>query len=269
MFETDWSGQFVDVNVNIRTTLAAAAAALILATAAAPALADDRHDWEAQVGAQEFQKLQQQGVIVQNSPDYAILNPIAARISATADRKYDFPFHFILVRDKSPNAFAVPGGNVYVTTAMMQFAQNKEELAGVLCHETSHDIHHDVWNMAHKEQTVGILATLLAVATRNNQLAQNAIGLAYNLQSASFSRPVESAADHEGAYTCAQSGYNPWGMVWLFQRFEQRPSGVPLEMLSDHPRDDHRVTDLENEMHSDPRTFGRYSDNQATATRLR
>jgi hypothetical protein len=57
-------------------------------------------------------------------------------------------------------------------------------------------------------------------------------------------------------------------MVWLFKRFETKPSGVPLEMLSDHPRDDHRVADLENEMRSDPGTFGRFSSNESSGTPL-
>jgi hypothetical protein len=49
-------------------------------------------------------------------------------------------------------------------------------------------------------------------------------------------------------------------MIWLFRRYAQKPSGVPLEMLSDHPRDDHRVADLEALFRSDPATFGRYTD---------
>jgi predicted Zn-dependent protease len=91
------------------------------------------------------------------------------------------------------------------------------------------------------------------------------VNILANAQAMNFSRAVESNADHLGAYTCAQAGYNPWGMVWLFKRFETKPSGVPLEMLSDHPRDDHRVSDLENEFRDDPATFGRFSSDPKTA----
>jgi Zn-dependent protease with chaperone function len=49
------------------------------------------------------------------------------------------------VHETQPNAFSEPGGNAYVTDSMMTFVKNKEELAGVLCHEVSHDIHHDVY----------------------------------------------------------------------------------------------------------------------------
>lgn len=230
---------------------------------------DSEQAWEQQVGQQYYQQLQQQGKIVTQSPDYAILNPIAKQIARVADTEYFAPFRFILVRDTQPNAFSVPGGNVYVTTAMMKFAQNREELAGVLCHEVSHAIHHDVYNLQQKNQNLGLAAGLLGLLVGNSRIGQFVVGTGAELASLSYSRPVESAADHKGAYICAESGINPWGMVWLFQRFEgqQTPSG--MEMLSDHPNDNHRITDLENEFRTDPQVFGRYSSNEATATPLR
>ena len=246
---------------------------LVMISAALPlqALAlTQQEQWEVSVGQKEYNTLQSQGKIISQSPYYAILNPIAKRIASVADRRYFRPFHFLLVNDKQPNAFSVPGGNVYVTTAMMTFAQNQQELAGVLCHETAHDIHHDVYNNARKDQNLAIGATILSILlARNSQVGQNIIGLGANLQALNFSREVESRADHTGAYICAQAGENPWGMVWMFRRFESKPSGVPLEMLSDHPRDDHRVTDLINLFRDNPGTFGRYSSNVATATPLR
>lgn len=243
------------------------AAALVSAPCATIAQSSEEA-WEQQVGQQYYQQLQQQGKIVTQSPDYAILNPIARQISRVADTQYFQPFRFILVRDSQPNAFSVPGGNVYVTTSMMTFAQNREELAGVLCHEVSHAIHHDVYNLQRKNQNLSLLAGLAGLLVGNSQVGQFVVGAGAQLESLSFSRPVESAADHKGAYMCAESGINPWGMVWLFKRFEEKPSNGP-EFLSDHPRDDHRVTDLENEFRSDPQVFGRYSPNEASATPLR
>lgn len=251
--------------------LAATSLALTLFFGAAvPAYAyTDEQNWELQVGQKQYEQLQQQGKILpQSSPLYRTLDPIAARISRVADRQYFTPFHFILVNDPSPNAFAVPGGNVYVTNSMMTFAQNQQELAGVLCHETSHDIHHDVYALVHKEQNLSLLAGLAGLLVGNSQIGQFIVGTGAQLTALSFSRPVESSADRTGAYICAQAGENPWGMVWLFQRFESKPSGVPLEMLSDHPRDDHRVTDLENEFRNDPATFGRFNPNASSGTPL-
>jgi predicted Zn-dependent protease len=254
----------------VRLVAGLVATAALFTSSMLPAAAySDQEQWELQVGQQYYQQLAQQGKIVHSSPYYHVLNPIAARISRVADGKYFVPFHFILVNDSSPNAFAVPGGNVYVTTSMMTFARSEQELAGVLCHETSHDIHHDVYNNARKDQTLGLAAGILGLLVgRNSQTIGSLINLGANLQALNFSREVESNADHTGAYTCAQAGENPWGMVWLFKRFESKPSGVPLEMLSDHPRDDHRVTDLENLFANDPETFRHFSSNEATAKPL-
>jgi len=231
----------------------------------APALADDQ---EQQIGQQVYQQLQQKGEIITNSPYYKILNPIAARISAVANPQYDAPFHFILVHQASPNAFAVPGGNVYVTDSMMTFAKNKEELAGVLCHETSHTIHRDVMSLNRKQQGVDLAAGILSSLLGGGQVTNMVLGIGDQLVGARFSRSVERQADQKGAMTCAQAGINPWGMVWLFKQFEAAPTSKPPEALSDHPTDEHRVADLENEFAASPSLFGKYSDNIATATPL-
>ncbi|MDQ6930222.1 MAG: M48 family metallopeptidase [Candidatus Eremiobacteraeota bacterium] len=242
-----------------------AMAALFGLSVAAPALADQQ---EQQIGAQVYQQLQQKGEILTTSPYYKILNPIAARIASVANPQYDAPFHFILVHETSPNAFAVPGGNVYVTDSMMTFAKNKEELAGVLCHETSHTIHHDVIALNRKQQNVDLIAGLASAILGNSQIANFALGTADQLVGLRFSRTVEGSADHKGAETCARAGINPWGMVWLFRAFEANPTSKPPEALSDHPTDEHRISDLENEFAGNPSIFGKYSGNVASATPL-
>jgi predicted Zn-dependent protease len=234
---------------------------------AGPARADD----EAQIGAQVYKQLADKGeIIARPNALYSVLDPIAERIATIADPQYQYPFHFILVHESQPNAFAVPGGNVYVTDSLMRFVQNQEELAGVLCHETSHDIHHDVVNLNAKEQTQGAIIGILGALTGigNSGLGQLGEGLVYTLGSDHFSRSVESAADHKGAITCAQAGFDPWGMVWLFERFQQTGQGGSMEMLSDHPSDGHRIAALEQEFRSDPKLFGRFPTSVSSATSL-
>lgn len=248
-------------------------AALLGAGVTAPAAAIDQHQAEAQIGAQEYQTLSNKGVIISRSaaPNlYALLDPIAARISIVANPQYDFPFRFILVHQAQPNAFAVPGGNVYVTDSLMKFVQNTEELAGVLCHETSHNIHHDVIANNEKDQTLGTVIGVLGALTgiSKSGLGQLGENIAYTLQSNRFSRTVESAADHKGAQTCAQAGYNPWGMVWLFKNFEAADTGGSMEVLSDHPNDEHRIAALKQYFASAPQLFGRFSSQIASATPL-
>ena len=261
--------------------LATLVATSLLTTAAlpGPAAAQDetaqRQQAEVQIGQQFYQQLQQKGEIIQASPDYAVLNPIAQRIKRVADPQYFRPFTFILVHESQPNAFAVPGGNVYVTDSLMKFVENKEELAGVLCHETSHDINHDVVNNMIKDQRaqqnttiVASIANLLTGGRIANLITTGA-NLEVGLRVQHYSRDVETAADLKGADTCARAGSNPWGMIWLFERYEKASSGGQLEVLSDHPTDEKRIVALRDHFGSNPSLFGRYPSTITDATPLR
>jgi predicted Zn-dependent protease len=262
------------------TSIAGRLVRLLCATAlfalALPATAlalSQQQQWEMQIGQRQYMQLLQQGKIVPQSPLYQQLEPVAKRIAAVADPQYFTPFHFILVNEPSPNAFSVPGGNVYVTTSLLQFVKNQDELAGVLCHEVSHDIHHDVYNENRKDSSVataaGVLGMLLGMqGGYGGYLGQMAVGVGADAQTKTYSRQAESNADRAGAYTCAKAGYNPWGMVWLFERFHGVGGSRQPEWLSDHPRDNHRITDLETLFRSDPATFGKFLDDPAAATPL-
>jgi len=90
----------------------------------------------------------------------------------------------------------------------------------------------------------------------------------YELGTNHFSRVVEAAADRKGAITCAQAGFNPWGMVWLFENYEKADTGGSLEVLSDHPNDRHRIRNLKREFAADPQLFGAFSPDIRSATAL-
>ena len=225
---------------------------------------------EAAIGAQVYRDLAKKGAIVDASPWYAVLNPIGAKIAAVANKQYQFPFRFVFVNEKGPNAFAVPGGNIYVTLPMMTLVQTREELAGVLCHEVAHDIHHDVPQLNQKAQTTNMVATGLAllIGGGSNKTVNTVLGAGAHLQGLHYSRNVEENADSVGARICAQAGFNPWGMVWLFQAFSKANTGGKFEMLSDHPNDSHRISRLEQLFAAEPATYGRYNRNKSSGQRM-
>jgi len=180
----------------------------------APAFARDA---EQQIGAAVYRELDQKREIIADSPLYAVLSPIAQRIKQVADPLYEHPFVFYLVHERQPNAFAVPGGNVYVTDALMHFVRTQEELAGVICHEVSHDIHHDVVNGMRKDREVVIGATVISALFghgRNRILNVFLSGAAAETE-LHFSRVVETKADLSGSDICARAGYTPYGMILL------------------------------------------------------
>jgi beta-barrel assembly-enhancing protease len=247
---------------------AAALMLVLLLSGRGPSAQSQQLDDEQQIGQQVFTELKAKGEIIASSPLYDQLAPIAAAITRTAQPRYHHPFKFYLVHEQQPNAFATAGGNVYVTDSLMYFVKNTEELAGTLCHEVSHTIHHDTMTLIQKEREIerrGIGAAVILGPTPARLLA---IALLGKLHSLGYSRDVESAADITGADICAGSHYNPWGLVWLFQDFDSADSTQLPQLLSDHPSNASRVHALERHFRANPSVFGSFSADSSSAKSL-
>jgi predicted Zn-dependent protease len=227
--------------------------------------AQDQDD-EVKMGEEVFNQLKAKGEIVESSPLYDELKPIADAITRAAQPRYNHPFKFYLVHEKQPNAFATPGGNVYVVDSLLYFVKNKEQLAGTLCHEVSHTIHHDTMELMEKQEKLEkreLGAAVLLGPTRAHLLAIALIG---KLHSLGYSRDAEQRADLTGSDVCAQTGYNPWGLIWLFQDFQSaNPDQLP-QLLSDHPDDQNRITALKRHFRQNPAVFDKFSPDQKSAT---
>jgi predicted Zn-dependent protease len=106
-------------------------------------------------------------------------------------------------------------------------------------------------------------AAILLGPTRAHILAILLLG---KLHSLSYSRDVESRADITGSDICAGAGYNPWGLVWLFQDFDNANLGQVPQLISDHPSNQNRVDALEGHFHKDPSVFAKFnSDPKSSA----
>jgi predicted Zn-dependent protease len=223
-------------------------------------------DEEVQMGQEVFNELKAKGEIIESSPLYDQLKPIAGAITQAAQPRYNHPFKFYLVHETQPNAFATPGGNVYVVDSLLYFVKNKEELTGTLCHEVSHTIHHDTMELMEKQEKIKkreIGAAVLMGPTRAHVLAILLLG---KLHSLGYSRGAESRADLTGSDVCAQTGSNPWGLVWLFQDFQSaNPNEIP-QLLSDHPDDQNRINALEHHFHQNPSVFAKFNPDPKSAT---
>jgi len=224
-----------------------------------------KQDDEVQMGQEVFNELKAKGEIIESSPLYDQLKPFADAITRAAQSRYNHPFKFYLVHETQPNAFATPGGNVYVVDSLLYFVKNTEELAGTLCHEVSHTIHHDTVTLMEKDEKLEkreIGAAVLLGPTRAHLLAILLLG---KLHSLSYSRDVESRADITGSDICAGAGYNPWGLVWLFQDFDNAKMGQVPQLLSDHPSNQNRVDALEEHFRKDPSAFAKFDADQKSA----
>ena len=221
-------------------------------------------DPEVQLGTETFNELKVRAEVIESSPLYDQLKPIADAITKAAQPRYPHPFKFYLVHEAQPNAFATPGGNVYVVDSLLYFVRNADELAGTLCHEVSHTIHRD--SMALMEKRKKILereagAAILLGPTTGNVVA---IALLGQLHSLSYSRDEEARADLTGADVCAAAGYNPWGLVWLFQDFDNADVRQIPQFLSDHPNNRNRVAALEQHFRENPAVFGKFNPDRSS-----
>jgi len=167
-------------------------------------------DQETELGQEMYKELKAKAEIVESSPLYDTLKPIADSISRAAQSRYPHPFKFFIVHEAQPNAFATPGGNVYVVDSLFYFVKNTEQLAGTLCHEVSHTIHRDGVALMEKRNRIKrheIEAAILLGPTRAHVIAILLLG---DLHSLGYSREAESNADVTGSDICAEAGFNPW-----------------------------------------------------------
>ncbi|MFI5303986.1 MAG: M48 family metalloprotease [Nitrospiria bacterium] len=156
-------------------------------------------------------------------------------------------FHFLVVKDNVPNAFAVPGGYIFVFDGLLSRMDNVDELAGVLCHEIGHVKKDHFFKEDKKADFATIAGIVAALVTREPGVA---IAGAYSAESLglSFSREHEREADSIGLRFLNQAGYNPEGLYNFFktlQNYEKyNPSLVPA-YFSTHPAVEEREVTMQ------------------------
>lgn len=225
-------------------------------------------DQETELGQAIYKELRDKVEVIDSSPLYDSLRPVADAISRVAQPRYLHPFKFFLVHEAQPNAFATPGGNVYVVDSILYFVKNTEQLAGTICHEVAHTIHRDGVALMEKERRIRrheVEAAILLGPTRANIIAIAPIG---KLHSLGYSRDAESKADVTGSDICAAAGYNPWGLVWLFQDFQKADVKQIPQLLSDHPADGTRIQTLEKHFRDNPTAFSNFSQDPKSASQF-
>src|SRR5215471_1097243 len=163
-----------------------------------------------------------------------------------------YPWEFHCVNDRSINAFALPGGYVFVNRGAIEAADNEAELAAVMAHELSHVALRHGTNQATKAQAaqagVGIFGAIFGGSTGGALLTQLGSFTAGGVL-LKYSRSAETQADVMGTQVLYDSSYDPRAMAQFFEKLEQESKGKnPAEFLSDHPSPDHRVERVNEEI---------------------
>lgn len=212
---------------------------------------------EKQLGDKFVVEVEKQRKVVTDPQVQGYLNRLGNRL-LTGVRAREFDFTFKAVRDNSVNAFAVPGGHVYVHTGLIKAAQNETELASVMAHEINHAVARHGTQQLTQQYGYGLVIQLL-LGQNPNLLAQLASTLFGQGAFMAYSRSMENQADYLGVETMYRAGYDPRGMISFFKKIDtinQRNPGALEQFFSSHPMTGERLRNVQIEISKlPPKTF--------------
>jgi len=192
-------------------------------------------------------------------PDQSLqkkVEDVGHKVVAGSDAgKTEYPFDYHLLADtQTVNAFALPGGQVFITRALFNLLQSDGELAGVLGHETGHVVARHTSEQLAKSQLIQGLAGAAGVGLYDPNHPQSAsaaqiASLVGNIVDMKYSRTDESQADQLGVRFMSQAGYDPRSMIKVMQILEQSGGGSSEpEFLSSHPDPGNRIQAIQKEI---------------------
>jgi len=210
----------------------------------------------AKVAAEVFKQMP---VLPDSSPVSQYVRQLGAKLVAVTPG-YRWPFNFHVVASDEINAFALPGGAMFVNLGAIRAAETESQLAGVMAHELSHVVmRHSTCNMT-KQQSVGTWAALgqlgAAIALGNGALgsmASQGIGMATGLGFLRMSRDYEKQADLLGAGILYDAGFDPRGLPQFFETIQAKYGEGGAQLFSDHPNPGNRMEYVNTEIATLPR----------------
>ncbi len=202
---------------------------------------------DVQMGQQSAQQVMRETPMVpENHPVVGYVRQLGAKLSSKAAGER-FNYKFWVVATKEINAFALPGGFLFVNAGTIAAARNEGELAGVVAHEIAHAALRHGTTQASKaklaEGGLGILGVLAGAGERPElgQIVSQVGGFGANMLFLKFGRSAEKQADLEGARMVAEAGYDPRDMANFFKTLQAEGGQRTPEMLSDHPDPGNRI----------------------------
>ena len=241
---------------------AAFSATQLLASASTPQLPDPgdtgvSKEKQEQIGRQAMAEVyRRMPVLPDSSTETQYVRQLGRKLMANIPPEYNWPYEFHVIAQKEINAFALPGGPVFVNLGSILAADNEAELAGVMAHEMSHVyMQHSIKQMKKTQMTRGITGVLGAVlgsmGGAAGALGQMGAGVAGGVLTMKYSRADEAQADAVGAIIMYKAGYDPRYLARFFQKLANMSSGRP-EFLSDHPDPGNRTQAINDEVRTWP-----------------
>lgn len=201
---------------------------------------------EVALGRDMDEQIRRQLKVVNDPVLLSRLESIGRKIAYASDRQ-DLEYKFRVVEDKELNAFAVPGGFLFVNTGLLEKA-NDDELACVLGHEVGHIAARHSVKRIQADLGYQIIMSIVLGGSDSAQNVSRAVDVVFNLASLGYSREDELLADKLSVKYSKKAGYNPYGMVTFFRKLKDASRGSVPVFLSSHPRIDERIASVEQEI---------------------
>jgi predicted Zn-dependent protease len=207
---------------------------------------------EKSLGHEIQRAVRQQMTLMRDRAVVNYIRQLGAELVASA-RPTPFDVRWYVVEDEELNAFAIPGGSIYVHTGLIAKVEHADELVGVLAHELGHVTGRHTAKNARRQRNTGLIANIfafmIAILTGNPYLANagellsSLAGIAYLN---TFSRDFEREADALGLETVVKAGWNPEGMARLFETLKKESGGRGgPQFLMSHPAPDERIANTQ------------------------
>lgn len=199
----------------------------------------------------------QMPVLPDSSPETQYIRRLGEKLAAVIPSQYSWPYQFHVVAQKEINAFALPGGPIFVNLGTITSAASEAQLAGVMAHEMAHIyLQHSIKQMKTKQtqQVVsGLLGAVLGqIGGFAGALGQLGVGVGSGMLSLRYSRGDEAQADAVGAIIMYKAGYDPVAMAQFFQTLGEQGGSNGPSFLSDHPNPGDRVAAVRKEIQDWP-----------------
>jgi len=200
---------------------------------------------------QLLSEYQKRGRVYDDPETNRYINQLGQKlVSYAPDNKFEF--HFYVLKMKSVNAFAVPGGHIFVFTGLINYCENEAELAGVIAHEIGHVVARHGTEQMSKQLVASVASSIVVAGLGLSGVDPNIAQLALNVANTgiflAYSRENETEADEIGARTVYKAGYHPEGMKNFFDRLHKKVGDMSdLEVfMSTHPDPGDREKHIKN-----------------------
>lgn len=209
---------------------------------------------DVQVGRQNALQVEKQMSLLKDGQVERYVSALGRNLASFAPNNLPvYAWEFRVINTSDINAFALPGGFIFVNRGTIEAAQNEAQLAGVMAHETGHVVMrhgtHQASEMAVARTPLSILSGLLGTSgSLVGGLAQAGLGFGVNSVLLHNSRGIESQADEVGTYILYRARYDPYAMAQFFQILQQRYPQQTIQFFSDHPNPGNRIKNVDQEI---------------------